>query len=421
MVARTCAAATACSEPGHCSEHVTAAQLTGLAVTICAPILLSVVLPRLTRATAGPSPHRKRALVAWPCCAVPHACASGGLLVVIWLLTACVVPPFFMLLAAPLPCTTALGGCGTISCSAANYYFEGYVFMFVVLSVGATVLAREISSFPDHTPWQRNLRALLILGGLLALLTGIFPERFGTNADREAGGYVFFVGSFSFHLLGLLAAMGLFNATPLCLLLRASRAVRIDWTRILAIRGVHALAALAYFGFFAAFRTLPDASEFCAPFAADPAGCAAWPNLTDADCKRLGQLASGPDWLATPDGHRLPTTYRCVFVRGTLSEAEGLLLPPAVAAAQTASCYKGECRLYENARSIALEFGLLYLVAAYMATYALPDMRWVLELEAPATAAAPPPAASRDDRDDLLTKPIILDRSTWTAAGSSSC
>jgi len=55
-------------------------------------------------------------------------------------------------------------------------------------------------------------------------------------------------------------------------------------------------------------------------------------------------------------------TYTCDWVNGSLSRLDELLLPGSYALLHEGECKKGACRLYVNARSIALEFGMLFLM-----------------------------------------------------------
>lgn len=376
-----CAAATACNTPGACTEHVAPGEIYLLATIIFLPIVVSLALPRMHRWTTsdGPSPHARGASSL--CCSMlPLPCVASGYLIVTWLLTAAVVPFYFMLLMAPLPCATALGACGTISCAAGNDYFEGYVFMFVVLGAAGGMLVRDVAT----TVPAGGLRDKLLCGALCVVFTGIYPEHFGRARTRRAGSAVLYHGGFALHVLGLVAPMACFVWWPYHMLIAHYRAhgrasILIDWRTVLRCRTAHVLCLVGYAVAFFARRTLPDDSDYCAPFAADPAGCHAWPNLNVSACNRLATLASSPAWRTVPTGNVVPSSYRCRYVEAKLGEAADLLLPPSAISARAAECLKSECALFPNACSIALEFGLLLLVAAYTGTYALPDVRWVLE------------------------------------------
>ena len=75
---------------------------------------------------------------------------------------------------------------------------------------------------------------------------------------------------------------------------------------------------------------------------------------------------------------RLPTSYTCAWDNASLTPVEALLYPREYVASHSGVCRKARCALYANARSIALEFGVLLLVATYAIGYALGDMRWVI-------------------------------------------
>jgi len=51
---------------------------------------------------------------------------------------------FFALQNEDIPCATGLGQCTTISCMSGNTYFQGYVFMFVSLTLSAVLLIQDL-------------------------------------------------------------------------------------------------------------------------------------------------------------------------------------------------------------------------------------------------------------------------------------
>ena len=154
------------------------------------------------------------------------------------------------------------------------------------------------------------------------------------------------------------------------------------------VRAAHLAAMGLYLLLLAAFRSLPDTSDFCAPLAT-PAECAHWPNLTQIDCAAVAALQPPfPRQFRVPTGHAAPNTYLCGWASGRLTQEQRLLAPAAYVATHDAGCGKSTCGLYENARSIALEFGCLFLMAAYGTTYALADLRWSLRLTRRESATA---------------------------------
>jgi hypothetical membrane protein len=203
-----CSAATICAQPGRCSEHMDGWQWAVITFTMFLAPLAALVLPRLHRGTAnGPSPFDSGGGL---CCSmVPRPCVATGFLPIIWLFVVAVLPMIFLLLSAPMPCATALGDCGTISCAAGNIYPQGYVFMCVSLTAMSFAIVREAAALPSS-----SLRTLLVIGGLFPTLTGVYPERFGKPLSYEAGGYVFFNGAFVLHLLGLAGSSLLVVALP---------------------------------------------------------------------------------------------------------------------------------------------------------------------------------------------------------------
>lgn len=259
--------------------------------------------------------------------------------------------------------------------------------MFVALAAASFVLVREAAWLPA-TPQ----RTLLLVAACLVSLTGIYPERFGRAHTRDAGSDVLYGGAFSLHVLGLLSATIGFVQMPFWrVVLHARRlhtksrgvglCLSADWARLLAIRAVHAGCILVYLVLFFSHRTLPDISDYCAPLRHDPAACNAWPNLTVSACERVARLRTGPAWRGIPTGVVLPTHYSCAFVDNGVSEEDELLLPASSVPGRAAECLRARCTLFENALSIAFEFGALLLICTYTGCYALGDVRWVLEQE----------------------------------------
>ena len=111
-----------------------------------------------------------------------------------------------------------------------------------------------------------------------------------------------------------------------------------------------------------------DVSDYCAPIAS-AADCRAWPPA--AVCDKLHRLGGAA-------GHRLPTSYTCGWDDAALTPVEALLYPREYVAAHSGRCRKARCLVFVNSRSIALEFGVLLLIATYAVGYAVGDMRWVI-------------------------------------------
>ena len=138
-----CGAVTQCATASACELHLAPGRVVILAVIVVLPILWSVFfLPLLVG-------------------------ASTGMLVVIVGLAVGFVPTFFFLLLSPHPCTTAIGGCGTISCACGTYYIRG---------------AAHVRSFERRTshPSMRSLSLSLSLavGRVLAsFLAGLYMTR----------------------------------------------------------------------------------------------------------------------------------------------------------------------------------------------------------------------------------------------------
>ena len=361
-----CAAATVCAHEGRCSAAASTPELALLVVLLLLPIFASIYQPSLARLQHG---RLEPETVGCGACIPPRMCARSGLLAVVVLLVLGFVPTFFLLLTSPDPCDTALGACGSISCACGNFLQQGYVWMFVTLFVASMLLTKEFARMPGRVNGRaRALKSGLAAASLLPCLTAIFPEHFSLDAsDPEL---MLFATGYALHGLGLaIASLTLVFLPFVCTALALRAAPRpAHATHALLVRAAHLSLALAYAGAFAALRGHADVSDFCAPIASE-AECAAWPPA--AACARLGRLRGAA-------GHRLPTSYTCAWDNASLTPVEALLYPREYVASHSGVCRKARCALYANARSIALEFGVLLLVATYAIGYALGDMRWVI-------------------------------------------
>ena len=353
---------TRCAHEGDCTQSLPPQQVLAIAVILLAPIALAALLP-----CAEKSPHKSKT---WP-----HVCAASGLGNAVGALVLAVVPTFFLLLAAPDPCSTALGGCSSISCACGTYYAQGYVFMFSVLLLISILLVREVASFEAATPRHRLLRALMSIGSTGILLTAIYPEAntkdaasYGKN-DNFAALYRF---AFSLHATGLALTCTIMCALPfVCVCVNWRRfASSASFSRLLFPRLVHLASAFAYAIAFATVREHNETSNYCSPITS-ATECNAWPVLSPVECLTLESMV----------GYR-PHPYRCKWVNNTLSDEERLLLPEEYVLKHEGVCEKKECRLFQYSRSIALEFGALLLVSTYAITYGLADARMLTSLSA---------------------------------------
>ena len=65
---------------------------------------------------------------------------------------------FFALQSEDHPCATGLGQCTTISCICGNTYFQGYVFMFVSLTLCAVLLIKDVHDVVERILRGRQLK-----------------------------------------------------------------------------------------------------------------------------------------------------------------------------------------------------------------------------------------------------------------------
>jgi len=210
------------------------------------------------------------------------------------------------------------------------------------------------------------------------------------------------------HIIGLGAATSLLVFYPFVRVVVATghwAARRRLWA--LYRRAIHILLILTYFVALVVYVTSPDISDYCTPIGSStqqfallsgaphrpaasgvpPAGgtmhgtraaeaCEAWPSLPPEACASFE-----PRRLHRP-GMPLPVAYRCSWLNDSLTEAEALLLPGRWAVERQGTCLKGPCRLFSNARSMALEFGMLFLVGTYVTAYSRQDVAWAQKEQA---------------------------------------
>ena len=268
------------------------------------------------------------------------------------------------------------------ACACGNYYEVGYAWMAVILILCSCLLVREFATLPPSL-----IKRLLILGALCAMTPGVLPEHF-ERRDRTKP-LRFFDLAYELHMLGLGAGTMLLTALPFAIVcIHSIRRLRSParW-RVLGWRAVHALGLLGFGIAFLVLRGTADVSDYCAAIAPAPssseaagaaaaalaeAECASWPALPAAACASVGALES-------TGGHPVPARYSCGWVNGSLSHFDELMLPASYTRLHASRCLKTRCRLLENALSMSLEFGMLFLVGSYVAIYTRTDMEWVLE------------------------------------------
>lgn len=382
------------TNPGYCEVKASDEDTIGLMVIIFVPIMISILAPGFAR---GGAPCRKdddtRHLrlhdtrgIDPPMflCGIgllPLDCGLSGLLTVAFAMGSGFAVLFFAMLTSARPCTTALGACRTISCACGNLIAEGYVFMFCLLTLTSAFLVQRFSSFVQHNRIQhRAVKPTLVLGSLLLTLTAIFPERYDRNG--ALGGYRSWL--YGLHLLGI-------GGSALALMVVPFFWFAEHWAthrNEVPLRSL--LARLAYvvatIGFGVGFCILASDSKvsdqvngFCGALKTR-SECETWPLLTHVDCERAlscvinGTATDGTDLCAGA----VQPNFRCSWeANSELTAWTRLIAPPAYAAA--ASCVRVECPLAEYARGVALEFAVLLLTLCYVATFALHDMRRLLD------------------------------------------
>ncbi|EOD19117.1 hypothetical protein EMIHUDRAFT_424861 [Emiliania huxleyi CCMP1516] len=415
MARETCARASLCLEdPSACEEALDAGGVILVLLMLLLPIavacgspcfedrlrrLLRLMLHRFGRRDGGAENtaadddgHGGRG----PRRALAGRCLASGALVPLLTVILAVVPTVLMLLAAPAPCATGLGGCGSISCVCGSYYSQGYVFMFSTLLLLAYSLLCEVARIDGSTMRGRRLRLAMAAGSLGTLLTAVFPE----HLERGDGNYAAaFTAAYTLHQLGLAAACLLSVAAPAVALWAEARRPTGSGGRALLPspletrgRTLHLTAAAVASAAFLLLRGTADVSDYCAPLTR-PAECDAWPSLPPHACRHVSR----------------PRHYTCAFSNSSLSADDLLLMPPGYVAKHAGECRKARCTLFRNVRSIAAEFAALLLLCTYVVSHGLPDAQRIAAAAAAADRADGGGGASVCGAErEGTTRPLVM-------------
>ena len=275
--------------------------------------------------------------------------------------------------------------------------------MCVTLTIGVLLVMREASALDGKS------RAASAIGGLAILTTAIFPEAFTTDATANSRMlYVLYL----LHVGGLGTCMVLLIFVPYvrvcCATYRMPRRARL---RALLPRTLHLAALMGYGYSFALLRLIhgpdgpevqTDVSDYCSPITPElfalthgvgpgaaamaQAACNGWPDVSEDTCTALTNGTIGLS--STLHGSPLPVRYTCAYINETLTHAQAALHQPEYVSLHQGGCYKSTCKLLVNARSIALEFGMLFLFGAYITAYLRVDLAWVTSVNSASSSRA---------------------------------
>ena len=385
-------------QPGYCEEAVRPEDHWKLVMLVFVPICIALFAPRLSvvservwrRDDDIPSTIHKYSGIDPPMflCGVgllPLDCGLSGLLTVVSAMAFGFVVIFFSLLYSPQPCTTALGACRTISCACGNLITEGYVFMFCLLIITSTILVQKISAMPQHHRVQhRMIKPTLILGALLLTLTGIFPERYDANGTMDAALYLLYC----LHLLGVFGSGLLLLGVPYAWFFEHWLTHRTEVPlRSLLARTAYFIATFLFGCFFVALasdNTIVDETPRICESIDNQSECDGWPLLTPSMCDTAIGCATAPELnpqLCDAGNVMLPN-FQCKWrPNNQLSNWTRSVFPTAYV--ESASCVRINCPLNEYARGVALEFGVLLLTLCYVSSFALHDVRRLLDRPPP--------------------------------------
>lgn len=386
------------TDGSYCTEAADQEHLVWITTIIFVPVLVALLGPMVARNNRGictrddDSPDINYDAIDPPMflCGVGLLsldCGLSGLLTINFCALFAFVITFYSLLLSDHPCTTALGECQTISCVCGNVIREGYAFMFALLLLTSSILVQRFSRMVQHHRVQhRMLKPTLILGSLLLTLTGIFPERYDQSGTM--GGFLRVM--YAAHMVGIGGGCLLLLWVPYLWF------VEHWWThraqvplRSLFARTCYFLSALAYF--ILLYSGEPGLEDFNVQYCTmlkSQAECEAWPVLNQTACAQAQACIQGSD--ASVCAGMVQPNFRCRWSRtDSFTSWTRLIAPPDYI--DDNSCIRAECPLEAYSQGVAVEFGLLLLVLTYVASFALHDVRRLLD--------RPPPHAEESKAD----------------------
>ena len=162
------------------------------------------------------------------------------------------------------------------------------------------------------------------------------------------------------------------------------------------VRAAHATLLVGYVVAFFLLMQHADTSDYCAQLGDEYArrglsgsrqlidACNSWPRHQIDTC--------------TSFSSEIAPVYTCQYVNFTLTALESQLVDFGLdQGPQRGACRKNECKLFQHARAIALEFGVLFLAFCYFVSYGLPDLERLMGAEASVTSAIANKVASVAD------------------------
>ena len=378
--------------------------MTALTAIVLLPILIAAISPCVARGECGRGGNGKRAfclrdddspgetgynkMIDPPMflCGIgclPLDCGLSGLLTVIAAFGFAFATMFYAMLNSTRPCTTPLGACRTISCACGNLLTQGYIFMFALLVLTATILVQRFSRMTQHHRIQhRTIKPIMVVGSLLLTLTGIFPEKYDANGEMTG----IYAGMYNLHLLGVFGSGVCLLWVPYFWFLehwwthrrRSGEEVPL---RSILTRSVYFVATLVFALCFAvgtSDRTIHDSTVQYCTMLDTKESCDAWPSLTPADCEVAQSCLNGTDDSAVCDGAKQPN-FSCSWEPTQKFSAWTRLIASGTDYVESAACIRSTCPLYKYARGVALEFALLLLTLTYVSSFALHDVRRLLD------------------------------------------
>ena len=380
-----CGPPTVCQTNPDACKPITAGQLAGLAIIEIVIYCIHFGAPRI-----DPQAPRIAGL--------PIAVSTSGGYIPLFIATFAFTVIFFELLTGlTLPCTGPVADCNTISCICGNYLFQGYVFMFFTLGLGAYIIFKTTSDTMrpfaannvDNKSWDFYIvlavKLGILFGAAAVVWTGIFPFEEAKNIWAPVA---IFDRLAALHIAGLALALFFVDVVPFLWFCHTRKKREVS-VRALVSRCVVMGALLIYiiaWAFTSGSSTLSgdDVSNFCAQ-RVNQAQCEMFPCYNDNASSVFTDLSDAAQTASVVNNLRIglgpqhgvitnPPRYTCVWDPVPVPEnVQNYSLPYYVTALNNKGCRKDKCTIFGNALSIMLEFGVLMLMFYYALAYGVPD------------------------------------------------
>lgn len=377
-----CPLSTICqTDPSRCQSRLSTSEEASLAIVQVVALLVCVLAPVIDREGSF--------------LGTPNLLSVGGYVLLFVMFYAFTLIYWGLLITPDLPCSGPMGACNTISCVCGNYVFQGYVFMFCMLSLGSYTIVRQLGSqMPPFSLYPARqttaaagawwavvvIKSLALFGASAIVWTGIFPyvEVQTIFPDVE----IFNILA-RLHVFGMAFGMAFVVAVPYGWFVwtRKSRNVA---TRSIISRSL-LIVCLAAYGILMTVAAGDEAfsadqpSNYCGQRFTREA-CNAWPCAggESSDALAAAKLATAghhdPSTVGPPNFLDSSPEYTCEWVETAIPLLVYNYSTTEYLDAHAGQCFRSSCPLYGHALVMVLEFGALFLFFYYAMSYGTPDL-----------------------------------------------